>query len=559
MKCPECFFSDATVTDETCRRCSRNFTRRELVDVVILGLICLVVSRFSYYLFTGDFFSAPLKGGVFFPVRFSDIFTFPVNFAENHWHIFTVGWTFALVLLIPMLVGVFYGVVPGMVVALVGGYHVAVPFFFVPLMLSVVIAGTRVGRLVRLEAALLLATLPPILFLVGLSLPAFLGASGVFAMLPWLVTLLLVVVSISPVIWLARRWEYRMRPLLWVVGLQAVVVLGVFHGSIGFPKVAYELIRRRYWTGGARFRIVVQAPDARDSAEGQREKARALFRSRRARSLKEFSRFISWFPRSPETPLALFERAEAHNLRSYFTGTRPDMLRVYTSRITPEALADYRTVRTDFSVFPMAVETRLRTARYHLQTQKLPEAVRELRDLIDFCDVRVPLDYRPAGTRAVLGKWRSHRLSEEQRMQLLYEVLQEARLELRFLRRNSDYNRIPLMLFYQLDEHATEFTDELEKILKWFPDCRLADNIKLILLERRAYKLDELKALLDAYPTDDTAPRMMLLLGTGYRDRLMYAQAASFLGRLRTTFPKSPEAARAGVLLKNFKIDSGTK
>lgn len=144
-------------------------------------------------------------------------------------------------------------------------------------------------------------------------------------------------------------------------------------------------------------------------------------------------------------------------------------------------------------------------------------------------------------------------------MQLLYEVLQEARLELRFLQSNSDYNRIPLMLFYQLDEHATEFTDELEKILKWFPDCRLADNLKLILLERRAYKLDELKALLDAYPTDDTAPRMMLLLGTGYRDRLMYAQAASFLGRLRTTFPKSPEAARAGVLLKDLKSDSGTK
>ena len=556
MKCPECFFSDASVSEETCRRCSRNFTRRELLDVVLFGVIYLFVCRLSYYLFTGDFFSHPLGGGVFFPVRFSDIFTFPVNMSEHPWHIFTVGWTFALVLLIPMLVGLFYGAVPGMIVAVVGGYHVVVPFFFLLVMLSALMAGTRVRNLVHLQTSLLLGTVPPILYLFVLSLPGLLGKLGIIALLPWLVTIFLVGVSVSPVIWLARRWEYRMRPLLWVVGLQAAAVVVIFHSSIGFPKVEYEFVRKRHWTGGERFRLVVAAPDSTYTAKERREQTRAVLRGRRERSLKEFSRFISWFPRVVETPLALFERAEAYNLRGYFTGTKPDMLRPYTSRITGEALADYQTIRDDFSGFPVAVEARLRTARYYLQHQQLDQGVRELRDLIDYCDVKVPLDYRLGSARSVLLRWRAHRLSDEEHLQLLYEVLQEARLEFRFLKENSDYNRIPLMLFYQLDEHAEDYTGELAKILKWFPDCLLADNMKLILLQTRAYELEELKALLDAYAKGDAAPHMLLLLGTGYRDRLMYSQAEGFLRRLTAEFPESPEAARAAVLLKNLRIGS---
>ncbi|GAF90080.1 unnamed protein product, partial [marine sediment metagenome] len=81
----------------------------------------------------------------------------------------------------------------------------------------------------------------------------------------------------------------------------------------------------------------------------------------------------------------------------------------------------------------------------------------------------------------------------------------------------------------------------------------------LILLQRRAYELDELKAMLDAYAKGDAAPHMLLLLGTGYRDRLIYSRAEGFLRRLTAEFPKSPEAARAAVLLKNLRIDSGNR
>jgi len=556
MKCPRCFFSDVEVGDEICRRCSRNFTRGELLEIALLGLMYLFICRFSYYLFTGDFFSDPLGGGAFFPVRFAEVLTFPVNLSEDPWHILTVGWTFALVVLVPMLVGLFYGAVPGVIVAFVGGYHVPAPFFFLLLMLGALMAGTRVRNLLHIETSILLGAVPAAVCLFVLSLPALLGKLGITAWLPWVVMIVLVAAPVSPVLWLARRRAYNARFLMWVVALQVLAVLVVFEVGVGFGRIEYAFVRRNHSAAAPAFRIMVAPAIGGRTTEMQRDTARSLCQQRREQALEAFSRYVSWFPRSAETPLALFERAEMRNLRSYLGGARPERLRTYTDRIAQESLDDYQTIRTDFSKSPAAPVSRLCAARYALQHNQLDQAVRELRDLVDFCNVKVPLDFRPEAATAVLDRWRRHRLRGDEHTQLLYEVLQEARLELRFLEHNSDYNRIPLMLFYQLDKHQDDYAAELAKILKWFPDSRLADNIKLRLLERGRYRMETLEELLAEHPKGDVAPRMLLLLGEGYYDRLMYTSSERFLRRLVAEFPDSPEAARAAILLKSVTADS---
>lgn len=555
MKCPRCFFTDRDVPDEICRRCSRNFSRRELVHVILLGLFYLFLCRFSYYVFTGDFFSHVLKGGMFFPIRMSDMFDFPVSLAEHPWHVLTVGWLFTLVLLVPMLVGLFYGAVPGVIVALIGAYHVPAPFFFLLVMLSALIAGTRTRNLLHLEASLFLGIVPPMVYLFVLTLPAFLGKLGALAWVPWLVTILTVSASVSPALWLARRRDYNTSFLPWVVGVQAVLLVVLFHSTIGFATVEYEFVRRKYWSGGPRFRIVVPPVDARHSSEEQHAVVRGLFERRREQALREFSRFISWFPRSSETPRALFERAELFNLRAAFPGTRPNVLHPYTTRITPEALEDYKTIRTDFSGSAVTVEARLRMGRFSLQHHRLGEARQELLDLRDFCDVRVPRDYTPPEGRSVLGQWRTRRLSTEEHRQFLYEVLAAARADLAFLEANADYNRLPLMLFCQLDPHTDDHESGLGVILRWFDDCLLVDNIRLTLLERRSYELEMLEALLEEHPKGDVAPRMLWLLGSGYYDRMIYTRADRFLKRLVGEFPASPEAEHARKLL--LKLPAG--
>jgi hypothetical protein len=577
MKCPRCFFADPHITDETCRRCSRNFTRIELAEVLAIGLLYLFVCRFSHYLFTGDFFSHPLSGGFFPPVSFSEIFTFPVNLSEEPWHVLTLGWTFALVVLTPAAVGLFYGAVPGMVVALVCGWHVPVPFFFVTLMLGALAAGTRAGRTLPARLAFFAGLLPATLYLAALSLPVLREQSEAAALKPWVVAAALSAASAWAALWLARRRDYHVTFLLWAVGLQAAAVLAVLHVSVGLGRVEYEFVRREHGPGTGGFRILVAPAGGGRTQEQQRDAARELFQERRRQAIDEFSRFIAWFPRSDETALALLERADLHDLRPYFTGGRPDMLRTYRGRITEESLKDCRAVREKFAESPVVVEARLAVARYCLEHSRLDEAAVELSNLIDFCDVKLH-ELNPSHGGAPSTPDRGARTSASDgpstplravslsngsmlmtgmrgsppHLRLLRSVLLRARLDLRVLEQNSDYNRIPLMLFYQLDAHQDDYDAELAKILKWFPDSRLADNIKLIRLQRRGFGMDELEGLLKEHPAGDAAPGMLLLLGTGCRDRRDMPRAESFLKRLLAEFPDSPEAAEATVVLQTL-------
>ena len=88
---------------------------------------------------------------------------------------------------------------------------------------------------------------------------------------------------------------------------------------------------------------------------------------------------------------------------------------------------------------------------------------------------------------------------------------------------------------------------------------QLAHEIKRIVT--RSPKLDaagleELEALLAEYPKGDAAPRMLLLLGEGYRERRKFAEAEKVLGRVVAEFGDSPEATRAATVLEQMKTDS---
>jgi len=556
MKCVRCFYSDQSVRDETCRHCSRNFTRIELLEVIALGLAHLFVCRFSFYLFTGDFFSKPLKGGVFFPVDFREIFTFPVNFGEHPVHILTVGWLFALVILLPLLVGLFYGATAGIVVAFVGAWHVVAPFFVLLMMLGALIAGTRVRNLLHLEAAVFVAAAPALVYLFSLSLSGVLGEVGFVAWLPWLVTVFFVAATVPPVMWYARRHDYKSTFLLPLTGVQTLLIIMLFYGTIGFSKVEYEFVRRDYWAGSPRFRITLDR-NVRDSEAERREQALEQFEAQRLRAIGEFTHFIDWFPRSLETPMALFERAELHNMRSYFLGTRPNQLHPYTDRVSLRAVdEDYRRVLDVFGESLPAVDVRLKRARYYMQHTILGPSRTFLRDLVDLYELLVG-HYRPSTDQPLGHLWREHRLDRDQRLRLMYEVLREARADLALLENNSDYNDLPLMLFCQLDPHDPGYADGLRQILKWFPDSKLADNVKLTLIERGPYTTETIETLLARYPNGDVAARLLLKLGRMYQQRKQDDLARKRLERLVKTFPDAPEGRTARDLLAEMLEPSG--
>ncbi len=551
MRCASCFFSDHPVSDEVCRRCTRNTTRAEIVDLALMGVMYVLLCRFSYYLFTGDFVAHFWRGGFSFPVVWSDVFVRPVNLSEHPWHLFALAWTFALIIAVPSLVAMFYRPKPGILFALVGGYFVPAPFFLVPLVASAVMAGTRARNALSIRASLAAAVLFPSLYLLALTLGAGLWTVGAWAFLPWVLAALLAGALMAGAFLAARARDYNARFLVWTFLAQWVVIFVVFYSSVGFSKVDYEFLRQEYAASSARFRFLVRAPNARETGESERAAAAGEFERRRLESLNAFSRLISWFPREAETPLALFERAELSNARPGFANTTPDQVFAYTDRITDNALRDYRRIRADFPGSLVSVEARLHAARYYLQHAEFDNGVRELRELIDYCYVHIPLDYRPPGGASVLGRWRSHRLTNAEDNQLLYEVLQESRGEIRFLERNSDCQRLPLEYYEQIDLHDPGATAELQKVLRTFPDCRLAGTIKLAILEREGWSVDSMKGLLAQYPKSDAVPRMLLLLGSRCLERGDPASAEGYLRRLTTEFPESPEAARGAMVLSH--------
>ena len=410
MKCVQCFHVDELPAEDVCRRCSRNFTRTELVELIAVGLVYLFVCRFSWYLFTGEFFTHALHGGIFFRLAaFRDAFLFPVNLAEHPWHILTMGLCFALVVLIPVLVGRYYGAVAGAVLAVVGGYHVAAPFFFVPAAAAAVVAGRRFRKRIRPEAVVMLSAAIPMVYMFGMMTPALSSKLGVVAWTPWAVAAFLTAAGVFAVVRLAGRRDYNMRFFCWATAFAALFMVVLFYGSVGFSKIEYEFVRSKHWASSPRFRLVVAAADAPGAKQEERDRTRALFDRGRDEARDAFERFIRWFPRSPETAAALFERAEIHNLRGRFTGGTPDRLVPYTDRNTAEAMIDYGRIREEFSLSLAAVEARLRIGRYFLQHSQsegaraappLVKAERELDELASFCEVKLPLDYRPPEGRS---------------------------------------------------------------------------------------------------------------------------------------------------------------
>ena len=243
------------------------------------------------------------------------------------------------------------------------------------------------------------------------------------------------------------------------------------------------------------------------------------------------------------------------------------MLLSYGTRVSPEAIADYQLIRADFPVSPTAPMARRQMVRYYLQNGRIDDGLQELNKLIDFCAVKIPDDFKPVPGRPDFLGWRARDLAEAGYTRLLYDVLVEARREREFIERNSDYNRIPLMLCYQIDEHRDDQAARFRQIIKWFSDSRLADNVKLRLwvLEpvssskgSALLKLAMLERLYADYPDGDAAPGMLLQLGRGYSERNSHPKAEKFLRLLLKDFPDSAETVEAWKILKRLAENTKT-
>jgi len=555
LHCKVCFYTDDTVDEAVCRRCARNFSRSELGHVIGLTALYVIVCRLSYYLFTGDFFSGLWKGNLAGPYNLSAWGESPVSIVDYPLHLVTVGWLLGVVLVFPVLVGAFYGLKAGVVVALAGGLFAGLPVLFVVTVPAAVIAGT--GRHRRIVGGVAipsgwLASLLPVVYAVAVTLGA-VGRTGIVSELAWVVGILAVVLHLELAGLLTRRGDWRGTFLLKTLVVETVLLFGFFHVTVGFDTVEYECVRARAWCLGERFRIPPGLDARGRSAQelgGVLDEHLAKMTGPRERSVAEFEGFLDVFPRSRFAPLALYELAELANMRLHVESTAPLIIRIHTDRVSPEAVAIYQRIIGDFNDSPAAAYARLKLADYAAQHGSVTQAARDyVTGVVDVYETHLSDDYRPGeySEKVLQHEWRTRRSNTAMRHLVYWDVMSKARVRRRFILANTDYNDIPLILYLQTDPRALDRHGLNRVILEWFPSAKVVDNVLWDRTYDMGLKLSALEQLYRDHPTGDVAPRVLLHLAGRFLKERTYDPdvARKYYETLLSRFGDSPEAETA--------------
>lgn len=555
MHCDPCFFTGKPRGDvgagssTVCQRCARNFTRLELGQVIGLTALYLVICRFSYYLVAGEFFAGPWKGSFVLGLDLSRWLEFPVPVGEYPWHLVSMGLVLTLVATVPALAGLFFGARSGVAVALAGGLFAGVPWLFAVTVPSAYLAARRFNGKLGLDTTLLAAVGLPLALVVAVT-AAGLGRSPAIVLALWALMLGFTGALVWPVLYLARRRDWSGGTVLRAVGTAAVATLALFWVTVGFDTVEYAFLRSRAWTLGPRFAGLLgvdQCTQSRaDLAELVRRHTEELEPVRR-RSIEEFDGFVSLFPRSRFTSWALFEMAELHNMKLRLALAAPVNFRVYTERITPQAADLYRRIVDEFTDSVPAMRARLRLADCAAQQGRIDEAVTRYDETRNLYLVRSANYAPPQPMEDAELVCRTHRPDPERFLRACHQTVREADERLDFIRRNRDFNDMPLVLYLEADPASLSFMDDVGAVLTWFPGSALEDNILWDRALRTNLHTEDLERILARYPAGDVAPRVLLHLTARAAAAEPPAKetARKYLERLLTEFSDSAEAAHA--------------
>lgn len=549
--CRVCHYN-LTVDDETmCRRCGRNFSRAELHQVVVLGVFYFLLCRFSYYLVTGNLFSGFWKGNLAGPYDLSAWGRFPVNLADYPLHLVTLGWLLGLVLVVPVLVATLFGHKAGMALAAVGGVFAGLPGLFVVTVPAAYVAGTRLnGRLSAGGSAWLAAGLP-LAYALAMTIGTARDFGFAFA-LAWVVLLGVIVLHVKLALFQVRRQELTGAFLAKIVVPETVAVLLMFYLTVGFDTLEYECVRTRVSSRSGLFGDL-PGPDTRSTdPEGVprlvQERTDAMV-GQRDRALREFQHFVEVFPRSSRTALALYEMAELWNMKLYVAGVRPLVTCVNTDRISPEAVDLYKRIVRDFNDSIPAAYARLKLADFAAQHAQVETAARQYEeDVLDVYRTHLPGDYKEPTYSPVEMEmtWRTRRTGRAIQYLAYYHVMKCARLRRDFIRQNSDYNDVPLILYLQADPRQPDFTEATRQIPEWFPNALVVDNVLWDRVYHGGLKLDAMLKLYGDYPHGDVAPTVLLELAARYLKELHQTETGrKYYDLLQSEFASTPQAEQA--------------
>ena len=487
------------------------------------------------------------KGNLAGPYGLSHWGEVPVNLVDYPLHLVTIGWLFALLLVLPVLVGTLFGPKAGTIVALAGGLFSGLPLLFIVTVPAAYLAGTCLNHRLKLGPAVWLSAGLPFCYMVAVTV----GGIGIAAGLIWLIVLAVMALHVKPTLYLIGRRDFQGTFLLKLLAVETVLLMGFFYHTVGFDVIEYECVRSRASCMAERFKRL-SGPNirgrGRDKLAEMLEEHFVQVSELRDRSIDEFKRFVSVFPRSRFTPLALYETAELHNMRLHVAVVTPLIIRIHTDRISSDALRLYERIIRDFNDSIHAAAARRKLAEFAAQHGNIDRAAQDYgENVINVYSTHLrdddPPDYRP---NALEIAWRTRYSDRATKQLAYYDVIAKARKRQRFIADNADYSNIPLVLYLQADPLSLDFLDRIGEVLVWFPSAKLVDNILWDRTYRTGLRLAALINLYENHPHGDMAPRVLLELAGRYLKRPYEPETAQNYYRiLLSEFADSPEAERA--------------
>lgn len=600
---------------------SRSGSKYRIRAIALLGLNVLLfagVGCFAYWIRTGVVFAPAMDGyvdelvetfrfGGNTSVSLAHLLVSPISVQTVPMQIPIIGLLMATLIAIPILVAILYRFWASVPFALVVGALAVMPWLAITLFGSCVLASVRPFRMRFRFMAALVALVPIVVYLVL----AWHGSDEVFMgrfdpverikfVAPWVLAVVAATCLFAIVLFIASLVDYRPGAIAPLLALMFFLPLGLFEFRVGRDELHYRLLENlfgyhfedvdakqslraaalsaweRHPRPRPRFEQILQLEELKWQFELASDPgaARSVLVRHQAEIVSRCDWFLLHFPKSRYALNTLHIRGTALDMRvDALTFRRTKWIRFYDEFPSASSRTTWKIARQNGEDSPITAVALWKLAQLDARECDIDRAMDHLATLLR----RFDSDDGPA-TTTVAKRARQKGVLDRDLPELtlhigLEGILLRAHRLRDLLAENEDpiYGYAPIcgprrhqddytFGLLDLDPHHERYVDNLDQLLKRYPDSQLADNVELEIAialrgsdssgatdrgDEHASVAGILRACLKQHPTGDAVPEVLYRLGDAYRSLGQPEESRGAYARLFREHGESIWARRA--------------
>ncbi len=575
--------SDQPVADVWSRRDAK-YRRRALmlmaINIVLFGGLCCV----TFWLRTGTGFAPASEdywsvfSATFNPTTRTQYTPLslglaPISIVDVPMMIVVLGLILAALIAIPIVVSILYRIWWATPFLVSVAFLAVMPWLSITLVASCLIASVRPFRVRSRYASALMSLIPIVIYMFMASRQASgaverLANPSDLVKLQSMLSLALVAAAVvmGIVLTIARLVNYRPGAIAPLMAILFVSPAVIFEFQVGRDELHYRLLEQEYGPGSQymvsqdiqqMLEPIIEAklanPENKRSYAWIRDQltwriglemdpeANATWAKYQDKAALDADRFVHLFPDSRYATAALYIKGRALDMRPDLTQLESEArLSFHDDFPSERSRVAWEKIVHNAPKTPQSVAARLQLARLEMRKGGVDEAIRRLRHAIEHGSRLIASKTSAEDDRPLMGREPPEASLE---IPLPRKVL-EARILLTLLENNRDpiYGNEPIQEFAHYDPLGLRYAENLTRILKQFPNCQLADNLRLEIARAtvdREKRLSAIRQCTLAADSSDALPEALYLLGEAYQAEQNTEPAVNAYDRVIRAFPDS--------------------